>query len=652
MRIGSRFALVWLLAGSLFGVEIGVGDVPAIAREMFSYHVENKEFSPLVAKRSVKVFFDQIDPEKIYLMRDEVGLYLDGRSDFVGKLIGQFERGKLDMYEEMLGVGERAIARAQMIRRELIAEILTSEEVAFDGTRVPMQYAGFARDEGELRERIRIELYKALYRYGEEKSFAKITLDRRERILEFWDKKRRGVEAKWMGESDKRLAVCFLKALAKSLDAHTAFYSPDEALEIKSALQKQFCGVGVVLREGIDGAHISELVVGGPASESGKIEVGDRLVQVDREDVRHMLFAEVMERLKGPVNSKVNLVFERRVADEVREVQVGLKRKRIVMDDDRLTYTREPFGDGFIGKIKLPTFYDNNQGVSAASDLKSAIRALKKEGDLQGIVIDMRSNSGGFLSQAIKVAGMFVPKGVIVIAKYANDEIQYSRDADGKMFYNGPVVLLTSRASASATEIVAQAIKDYGAAVIVGDERTYGKGSMQHQTITDDSARHFYKVTVGRYYTISGTSTQIKGVEADIVVPTILSAFNVGERYLQFPIDHDQLEFALVGKDSRFRRRSFDELRQLFALHSQRSDSVWKRMIPQLAANSAFRLKHDLNYQAFMKKVDSVSENEAQICYLPQKKKERFPHGKEDLQMNESVNILKDMIRLKAVSNY
>ena len=203
----------------------------------------------------------------------------------------------------------------------------------------------------------------------------------------------------------------------------------------------------------------------------------------------------------------------------------------------RRQYSFERYADGIIGKINLPSFYESAEGLSCEADLKAALRDLRKQGDLKGLVVDLRENSGGFLHQAVKVAGLFVSSGIIVISKYAHGETQYLRDIDGKSYYSGPLVLLTSRGSASAAEIVAQALQDYGTVLIVGDDRTYGKGTIQYQTVTDVSAATFFKVTVGRYYTVSGRTTQIEGVIADIQVPTYYSALAIGERYLQYPLE-------------------------------------------------------------------------------------------------------------------
>ena len=139
--------------------------------------------------------------------------------------------------------------------------------------------------------------------------------------------------------------------------------------------------------------------------------------------------------------------------------RVKLRRAKIVMEDERLSYTYEPVADGIIGKIDLPAFYDNGGSVSVERDLREALRDLRSQGKIKGLVLDMRQNSGGFLNQAVKVAGIFLTGGVVVISRYSDGEMSYSRDIDGRQYYSGPLVILTSKASASAAEIVAQHCK-------------------------------------------------------------------------------------------------------------------------------------------------------------------------------------------------
>ena len=255
---------------------------------------------------------------------------------------------------------------------------------------------------------------------------------------------------------------------------------------------------------------------------------------------------------------------------------------------------------------------------------------MKKQGKVYGLVFDMRDNLGGFLSQAVKVSGIFMTSGVVVISKYAQGEIQYLRNVDPRLYYDGPLVILTSKMSASASEIVAQALQDYGIGLVVGDPRTYGKGSIQYQTITDPSASSYFKVTVGRYYTVSGRSTQIEGVQADIHVPTAYAPYNIGERYLEYALKNDQIAPAYNDPLSDVQGATKLWFQKNYLPFLQKKQSQWVQMLPTLKKSSQHRISNNPNFQLFLKNMEDAS----------------LDIGMNDLQMQEAVSIVKDMISL------
>ena len=275
--------------------------------------------------------------------------------------------------------------------------------------------------------------------------------------------------------------------------------------------------------------------------------------------------------MKGKAGSRLSLGLAR----EGKRYHVDLVREKVTMDDERVSFDSTPTHEGIIGKIHVPAFYDNGGSVSLEKDLKEALKSLKQEGALKGLVLDFRENGGGFLSQAVKVASCFIQKGVVVISKYADGEVKYERNIDGRLVFQGPIVILTSKASASAAEVVAQALQDYGVALIVGDERSYGKGSMQYQTLTDEHATSFFKVTVGRYYTASGRSPQIQGVQSDILVPTAFFPYNIGERYLEYPLSSDQLSGEVMGSIKSLRKGG-EGLAQYAVPYLKPRESKWR----------------------------------------------------------------------------
>lgn len=619
-------------------VQLKSQDVRKTMQEMLSLHVEYKDFNSLLARRSLKIYIEQFDPDRIYLLSDEVRSYIDPADSRLSSVIGQYQRDDLSEWKGLNNLIARSIERARSIRAELQKEIIAAKEISDPPLREG--YVNYASSESDLKERIRAQLLRAIAIEQANSPGKQWTAEQRQKVMALWEKRFARVENPYLpnlfsgAQAEHYLAMHILKALAKSMDAHTAYFSPEEAYEMRTMLEKQFEGIGVVLREGIDGVAIHDMIKGGPAERSGKISRGDLLIDINGQSMANASYEEILKKLQGEGKSRVELGLKRQDASYYKVVLV---REKIVMQEDRVKYSFEPYAGGIIGKLTLPSFYESGESNSCEYDMREALKALKKEGNLMGLVLDMRDNSGGFLNQAVKVAGLFVTSGVIVISKYAHGEVQYLRDLDGRSYYNGPLVILTSKASASAAEIVAQALQDYGTALVVGDERTYGKGTIQYQTVTDQQASTFFKVTVGRYYTVSGRTTQIDGVHADILVPTFYSAFNIGERYLEYPLKSDRIPSVYVDPLTDVDPRNQRWFKQNYLPNIQKKLSVWTQMLSQLKENTGYRIEKNRDFALFLKALD-IEKTGKKFTLGPQ---DNF--GVDDLQMAEAVNILKDM---------
>lgn len=643
------FRLIILLSLGLSGFTseaftLSLKDVRPTMDKMFTYHVENKEFSPTIAKRSLKIYIEQFDPDRIYLLKNEAEAYLGVSPRKVRELINHYQQDQFPEYWNLNFTIQRAIRRAQKIRHQQIDRLINEGEEALKRS-VPLSYSNYPTDEKELKNRIYERLILEVKSHLRSRKEASISPQLIQKILNHRSKKTVAFEEEYLGGTEHLLTLHMLKAMAKCLDAHTGYYSPREAYEIRTMLKKEFSGVGVVFREDFDGIYVTDLVPNGPASKSGNIQIGDLLVAVNYQGVDDLTFEQLLEMMKGKAGSKVTLGVKR----SEQMIHVDLIREKISMDDERITFSYEPYADGIIGKIDVPAFYDNGGKISVAHDLREALRSLKAEGNLKGVVLDFRENSGGFLSQAIKVSSLFINGGLIVISKYADGEVSYARDVDGRQFFDGPVLILISKASASAAEIVAQALQDYGVALIVGDERSYGKGTMQFQTITDERAKAFFKVTVGRYYTASGRSPQIQGVQGDILVPTAFSPYNIGEKYLEFPLANDHLSGDVFHSLMNIKQGSYRDVARFTVPYLKPRETCWRQMLPTLIKNSRERIENNQNYQFFLKVGNGYRSKKAQGQSRNDLLKENY--GVNDLQIQESVEILKDMIALDQVQN-
>lgn len=628
------FCLISSLCTASERHHLKIADVRNSMEEMFSYHVETREMTPALIKRSFKIYIDQFDPQKIYLTQSEVKPFLELSSSQIESIVNHYYSDDYPEYATLNKTIVQAIQRARKWREELYADFLSKgEAVSVSNSDISSQYSS---SPNQLRKQLRAQLIHLFKMENRAQDPQFWTLERRQKICALFEKRFAHYEDSYLHSPEKGehyFSMHILKAMARGLDAHTSFFSPEEASDMRSSLEKQFEGVGIVLREGLDGIEISDLVKGGPAARSGKILIGDILVEIDGRPVVSASYYDVLNQLKGDGRKDIALGFKRSANGSESFVKVDLKREKIIMEDERLVFNAEPFADGIIGKLTLPSFYESSDSSSCEADIREALRTLKKKGKILGLVLDLRNNLGGFLSQAVKVSGLFMTSGVVVISKYAEGEIQYLRNLDPRIHYSGPLVILTSKLSASAAEIVAQALQDYGVGIVVGDERTYGKGTIQYQTVTDTSAASFFKVTVGRYYTVSGRSTQIEGVEADIRVPTPYSAYKIGERYLEYALKNDQISPAYADPLSDVPTNNKLWFQKNYLPYLQKKESAWVQMVPKLKTNSSYRLQHDADFQVFLKKLDNADGE--------------FDVGVNDLQMSEAVSIVKDMINLK-----
>ncbi len=624
---------------------------------LFSYHIDNKSLKPIIVKRSLKIYIENFDPDKSYLLESEVKPYLE-MSDAKAQAIGEeMKTGNYSAFDQLDVLFAGSIERSRKIRADLQGTVSRSD-VNFPAL---SSHSNYSRTKKELIGRLQHKMAK--YLSYQEKKAPIHTLERRRKVFELMDKKMARLENPYLAQSslgetlssstiESRFSLRILKAFAKSLDAHTSFFSAEEAGEMRLNLEKQFEGFGVVLSEGIDGVIISEVIPGSPAEKSGQVKQNDLLVEIDGNSLNGMPFETVLDLMKKRESPDLVLGLERvsskNGSAEKDFTRVKLTRGPIVMNGDRISSSYEPYGNGIIAKITNKSFYENGNGINSEKDIRKAIKELRKHGEIKGLVLDLRNNAGGFLSQAVKVAGLFVSSGVIVISKYGKKDVHYLRTIDPRTFYKGPMVVLTSKLSASAAEIVAQALQDYGVALVVGDERTFGKGSIQYQTVTDSRADLFFKVTVGKYYTVSGRTTQVNGVIADIVVPTQYAPFNIGEKFLEYPLASDKVNPAykdsLVGMDERM--KAWFTLNYL--PHLQKKVSTYRNMLPELKQNSHKRIKRNPDYQAFLKNQDQIRARLAGDASAKVDLQANF--GIEDIQMAETINVLKDMIYMEAKS--
>lgn len=377
-------------------------------------------------------------------------------------------------------------------------------------------------------------------------------------------------------DNDKVLET-YLTSLGHVYDPHTDYYDAADLDNFSIQMSGTLFGIGATLSLSDEGyTTIVDLVPSGPAAKSKKLKVKDRIVMVaqgDGEpvDVKDMPLAHVVDKIRGPKGTEVRLtIIPADAVDPSTTNLVTLVRDEINLEDQqaKAEIVEMPGDDGKpvrLGVIDLPEFYASFLSLGSAGqpqtiksttvDVAHLLEKLKKE-DVSGVILDLRRNGGGSLEEAINLTGLFVGDGPVVQVRSSDGSVDIKRDHDGDRFYDGPMIVLTDRLSASASEIVAGALQDYGRALIVGDKSTHGKGSVQsmtelakylyysmHQLVRDPETLGALKYTTNKFYRVNGSSTQLKGVEADIPLPSTYEYMDMlGETSLDNALPWDTIK--------------------------------------------------------------------------------------------------------------
>ena len=383
-------------------------------------------------------------------------------------------------------------------------------------------------------------------------------------------------------DKDEQMKL-YLDALAQAYDPHSEYLSKADMKNFSINMGLSLVGIGAMLRSEDGYAKIESLVPGGPAQADGRLKVGDRITAVaqgpaDYVDVREMRLDKVVEMIRGKKGTHVRLlVIPSDATDPSRRKNVELVRDEIKLKDQEaradIIIRKDENGDPIkLGWLTLPSFYadmDKHQ-KSTTRDVLALLKRLKKE-NIAGLVIDLRRNGGGSLEEALSLTGLFLKSGPIVQTKDYNGSIRVSANPDPGIAYSGPMVVLTSRQSASASEIFAAALQDYGRAVVVGDKNTFGKGTVQTilpigrfasllgSRSDEDGA---LKLTIQKFYRVAGGSTQLHGVASDVILPSLSDLPEFGEGALKNALAYDEVAKARYTKWSDSHSLFIDQLRR------------------------------------------------------------------------------------------
>lgn len=526
----------------------------AVNELMSRHHLLRHPLDDEISRRGLALFLKSLDPLKVYFMQADINEFKQRQNEFDDMLRASDISYAYTIYNRLL---KRIDERVQSVGRLLEAEhdFTVDEEMVIDP-----DVAAYAENDEEMYDRWRRRVkYDLLVMKGDkiEGAAAREKLQRRYQSF-----------AKRMHQTDgDELLEMFLTSFTSSYDPHTTYMSRSTLANFEIQMKLQLEGIGAALRVTDGYTVVASVIAGGAASVHGKLKAGDRIVSVgqaegDMLDVVDRKLNDVVEMIRGKAGTTVRLGV---MPEGGGETQVySIVRAKVQLEDSAargeiVEEGKKADGSPFkVGVIDLPSFYmdmeaarnDEKDFRSSTRDVRHILTGFKQNG-VDAVVLKLDKNGGGSLTEAINLTGLFIDRGPIVQVKDSGNRIQPYDDVEGGMAWDGPLVVVTSKFSASASEILAGAIQDYRRGLIVGDPTTHGKGTVQSLLDLGEQIVRVnppnlgaLKVTMQQYYRANGQSTQRRGVLADVVLPSIVSNMDIGEADLDYPIEFDKVPAA------------------------------------------------------------------------------------------------------------
>ena len=471
----------------------------------------------------------------------------------------------------------------------------------------------------------------------------------------------------------------FINAFTTAVEPHTSYFSPRISENFDISMKLSLEGIGAVLRSEGEYTQVVRIITGGPADIDGRLAPDDRVIGVKQEDSEEMVdvigwrLDDVVDLIRGPKNSVLKLeVLSKGVGPEGPSKFISLTRDKIKLEEQAASSSIIDISDTGvrIGVIELPTFYiDFAAQAEGKADYKSTSRDVKKliaslmDEKINGLIIDLRGNGGGSLSEALKLTGFFIDEGPIVQTKDATGKVEINYDPNAGIVYPGPLAVLVDRESASASEIFAGAIQDYRRGIIIG-ETTFGKGTVQNvidlnrfidEGNDDDYGR--LKTTIAQFFRISGSSNQYKGVVPDIKIPEIENqSNNIGERSYENALPWDEVRPAKYQPTSA--PTEIFETAKIKHLNRIKEDRLFQAMLDNINQNQKNDLKKEISLLEKDRIIEREKNEEAKINLENMMRQEKGLAPLTDLDnisetsddepldilLNEAAEILNDLI--------
>jgi carboxyl-terminal processing protease len=600
--------------------------IRTISQVLSRGHFQPKEIDDTFSKSVYNLYLKEVDGSKRFLTQADI----DQLKPFELLLDDQARAGTFQFFDISVRSLDASLVKTQNWYRDILAKPLDfskNDELQADGEKMK-----WAKDDSELRNRWeRWMKYEVLSRVtdelekqekpefkGDKKDFATLEKEQRTKVLDVYDKWFKRLQKL---DHNRRLEI-YINSITNYFDPHTGYYSPREKENFDIQMSGKLEGIGARLQSDGEKTTVSEIVPGGPAWKQGALQAKDVILKVsqgetDAEpvDIMGWDIDDVVSKVRGPKDSKVTLTVQKpdgseKVITITRDVVImeeGLA-KSLILNEGSIPAER-------IGYIFLPKFYaDFESGrTSCAQDVAAEVEKLKKE-NVKGIILDLRNNGGGSLRDVVTMSGLFIEDGPIVQVKSRGRATEIMRDNDTRVQYTGPLVVMVNGFSASASEILAAAMQDYGRAIIVGASTTYGKGTVQRffdldNAAADNSVKPLgeMKMTIQKFYRITGKTTQLDGVTPDIVLPDFYNFLENGENENDYPLASTTIEPVQFNQN-------------IYRIADMN----------QLKANSQARVKNDPTFQKVNENAQRLRKRKDESTFPLQAEKFRTWNKKQD----------------------
>lgn len=555
-------------------------------------HLTGKEISNDLSKNAFKVFLERLDYGKQFLLESDVKkldkfresfddmiisgdlTILDASSELMNKRIGEIEKFVEGLLSKPLDYNKKDSLETDPKKRVFPK---TDKDLYTHWERL-MKYEVLSRIVDKKEEQNGLALddkgNKKKPTSDKKLSDVEIEKDSREKVLKSYKK----IFARLVNEKRSDKLDKFYNAITKVFDPHTNYLVPEEKEDFDIDMSGKLEGIGAILREDNSYIKVERIVPGSASWKTKEVEAEDIILKVGQGkdepvDVVDMSLRDAVKLIRGKKGSEVRLTIKK--PNGLIKV-VPIERDVVEIEESYVKGTLLELGQlkTKIGYINIPKFYrdfNDRSGRNVTDDTRKEIERLNKEG-AEGLIVDLRNNGGGALEDARMISGLFIEKGPIVQVKANSGNPDILADTDSKVDFQKPTVVLINRFSASASEIVAAALQDYGRAVIVGGEFSHGKGTVQAVVDLDGyvspmaksySPLGALKITIQKFYRVNGSSTQYKGVTPDIILPDQFSHLESGEKFLDYSIPWGEVKAV-----------KFDKWKQKYDLKKLRASSV------------------------------------------------------------------------------